>query len=114
MTPGAEFCGDLIVPSDALIVSKGTDPNLEAYSGFGGTTLAQNLKGRGIDRVFVCGLATDYCVKQTALDALREGFQVFLVENACRGVNFPPGSAAQAVDAMQQAGVKVCWSGDLE
>jgi len=113
-SPGAEFHGDLQVPVDALIISKGVDPNREAYSGFSGTPLAEELRRRDVQRVFVCGLATDYCVKQTALDGLANGFQVFLIENACRGVNFPPGSAARAIEEMKLAGVGVCWSGDLE
>lgn len=113
-SPGAEFHGDLHVPADALIVSHGSNPNKEAYSGFDGTQLADYLRNRGIKRIFVAGLATDYCVKYTALDGVRNGFEVFLIENACRAVNFPPGSAAVAVEEMRRAGVKVCWSGDLE
>ncbi|MCX5756958.1 MAG: isochorismatase family protein, partial [Candidatus Hydrogenedentes bacterium] len=74
---------------------------------------ASTLRGRGVTRIFVCGLATEFCVKQTALDGVAEGFDVFLIENACRGINFPQGSAAAAVEEMRQAGVKVCWSGDL-
>jgi len=113
-SPGAEFHGDLEVPADAIIVDKGTDPDKEAYSGFSGTALAGKLRKRGVRRLFVCGLATEYCVEQTALDGLRNGFKVVLVENACRGVNFPPGSAARAVEEMKAAGVEVHWSKDLE
>ena len=113
-SPGAEFHGDLHVPADALIVSKGTDPEQEAYSGFSGTGLADDLRRTGVDRIFVCGLATDYCVKETVLDGLKHAFAVTLIENACRGVNFPPGSAAEAIEAMKDAGAHVCWSGDLE
>ena len=113
-SPGAEFHGDLAIPSDALIVDKGTDPDVEAYSGFSETALAEELRRRGVNRIFVCGLAMEYCVKQTALDGLHERFDVILVENACRGINFPPGSAAVAVEEMKMAGVKVYWSKDLE
>jgi nicotinamidase/pyrazinamidase len=113
-SPGAEFHGDLEVPADAIIVDKGTDPDREAYSGFSGTVLAEELRKRGVMRLFVCGLATEYCVEQTALDGIRNGFKVVLVENACRGVNFPPGSAARAVEEMKAAGVEVHWSKDLE
>ena len=113
-SPGAEFHGDLHVPTDAVIINKGADPDKEAYSGFGGTDLVHQLRGMNVERLFVCGLATDYCVKCTAVDAVDNGFTVFLIENACRGVNFPPGSAAQAVEDMKHHGVKICWSGDLE
>ena len=113
-SPGAEFHGDLAVPADAIIVDHGTDPDKEAYSGFSGTVLADELRKRGVRRIFVCGLATEYCVEQTALDGIRNGFQVVLVENACRGINFPPGSAARAVEEMKAAGVEVHWSKDLE
>ena len=113
-SPGAEFHGDLRVPVDAIIVNKGTDPDQEAYSGFQGTPpLADELRQRGVTRIFVCGLATDYWVKDTALDGLAAGFDVFLVENACRGVNFPEGSVTAAVEEMRRAGIKICWSGDL-
>ena len=113
-SPGAEFHGDLELPGDAIIVDKGTDPEKEAYSGFSETSLAEQLCARGIERIFICGLATEYCVQQTAIDGLRNGFKVVLVENACRGINFPPGSAARAVEEMKAAGVEVHWSRDLE
>ena len=113
-SPGAEFHGSLEVPSDAIIIDKGTDPDEEAYSGFSGTNLAEQLRKRGVQRVFICGLATEYCVKQTALDALKNGFRAVLIENGCRGVNFPPGSAALAVEEMKASGVELHWSRDLE
>ena len=113
-TPGAEFHGDLHVPADAVITDKATEPDREDYSGFSNPALAGQLRQWGVQRIFVCGLATDYCVKHTALDGVREGLLVFLVENACRGINFPPDATAAAVEEMQQAGVRVCWSGDLE
>ena len=108
---GAEFHGELHVPSDALIVSKGTDPDVEAYSAFAGTGLAEWLRGRKIERVFVAGLATDYCVRATALDALAEGFKVMLVEDACRGVEEK--STQRALLEMRTAGVLCCHSSDF-
>lgn len=108
---GAEFHGELHVPSDALIVSKGTDPEVEAYSAFAGTGLAAWLKGRKIARVFVAGLATDYCVRATALDALKEGFEVLLVEDGCRGVG--EDSTRVALQEMHDAGVRSCYSSEL-
>ena len=109
-TPGAEFVGSLHVPVDALIVDKATDPEHEAYSGFDGTDLAEALKARGVERVFVCGLATDFCVKATALDARRDGFETIVVLDACRGIDAPAGSVAAALDAMREAGVILCQS----
>jgi nicotinamidase/pyrazinamidase len=113
-TPGAEFHKDLEVPDDAIIVSKATDPDQDAYSAFEGTGLADTLHERGIKRVMVGGLATDYCVKATALDAIREGFEAVVVLDACRGVDVPPGTAKAAVEEMKAAGAKVIYSGDIE
>lgn len=111
-SPGAEFHGELHVPSDALIVSKGTDPEQEAYSAFEATNLDAWLRGRGIKRVFVAGLATDYCVRATALDAARLGYEVMLVEDGCRGV--AEASTAAALLEMEAAGIKRCNSEDIE
>lgn len=113
-TPGATFHDALTVPERAEVINKGMDAGREAYSGFEGTPLAEALSARGVKRLFVCGLATDYCVKNTALDGLKHGFDVALVEDACRGVDLPPGSCEQALDAMQRAGVTRCASGELE
>lgn len=103
---GAMFNGGLFVPSDAHIVSKGTDPEKEAYSAFEGTGLAAWLRERGIKRVFVVGLALDYCVHFTVLDALREGFEVVLVQDAVQGI--APDSSEAALDAMRRAGAACC------
>jgi len=113
-TPGAEFHKDLEVPDDAIILSKATDPDQDAYSAFEGTGLADTLRERGIKRVMVGGLATDYCVKATALDALKEGFEAVVVLDASRGVDVPPGTAQAAIDEMKAAGAKVIDSGDIE
>ncbi len=112
-TAGAEFHFDLIVPHDAWIVSKGTELDSDAYSGFQESSLAEDLEKKGINRVFVCGLATDVCVKSTALDARKLGFDVVVIEDACRGVDVPIGSAAKAIEEMKAAGVQVCQSGDI-
>lgn len=90
-TPGAEFHPDLLVRPDGIIVDKGTDPAVEAYSGFQGTGLAEKLRERQVDTVYITGLATDYCVKATALDALKAGFRAFVVVNASRGWIILPG-----------------------
>lgn len=111
--PGAQFHHKLKVPQDAVIVNKGRDAQREAYSGFDGTDLANTMRARNVSRVFVCGLATDYCVKATALDAAGEGFATFVLEDLCRGVNVPPGSAQAALDALRAARVRVVDSGEL-
>lgn len=109
-TPGAEFLGDLHVPVDAILISKGMDPDKEAYSEFEDTDLAEILRGREIQRIFVCGLATDYCVKATALDAKALGFEVVVLLDACRGIDSPPGSTNQALDEMRQASIVLSQS----
>lgn len=111
-SPGAEFQGDLRVPLDAYFVYKGTDPDLEAYSAFSGTGLETELRRRGIRRLFIAGLATDYCVQFTARDALKAGFEVVVIEDACRGV--AAASTAAALDAMKAAGVHLCRSSEVE
>jgi len=87
-----------------VIVDKGQDPGTEGYSGFEGTDLAQLLHDRGITQVTVVGLATDYCVKNTALDALREGFQVTVDTTAVRGVEVAPGDSERALAEVRAAG----------
>ena len=115
-TPGADLapglCGDRI----EAIFRKGTDPALDSYSGLFDnghrrrTGLADYLRGRGVTAVAVCGLATDYCVKFTALDAAAEGFAVTLIEDASRGVDLHPGDVAAAVEALRRAGVRIAAS----
>jgi nicotinamidase/pyrazinamidase len=112
-TPGAEFHGDLIVPMDALVIDKGTDHDKEAYSAFQGTvSLLGKLKDWDIARVFVAGLATDFCVRATALDAQRFGFETWLVVDAVHGVT-EAGSQA-AIAEMRAAGVCTVNAGEIE
>jgi len=113
-TSGAELHPALQIPAEAMIVSKGTDVAKEAYSGFEGTAFAADLRERGVRRLFVCGLATDYCVKATALGGIKEGFDVVIVEDACRGIDVPAGSAAEAVETMKQAGAAIVRSEELK
>jgi nicotinamidase/pyrazinamidase len=101
---GAAFHPELALPSDVLVISKANTPDTDAYSGFQGTELAWELRQRGVERVFVGGLATDYCVKSTVLDALREGFQAFFLADASRGVDVSPGDSRRAVEEMTAAG----------
>lgn len=110
-TKGAEFRSDLQLPGNAIIVSAGMAPDEEGYSGFEGRDdrglgLAELLRGRGVERLFVGGLATDYCVKHTVLDGLKEGFQVVLLEDAVRGVDLQPGDSERAIAEMIRAGAE--------
>jgi len=102
-TPGAEFVVEL--PEDAVIISKATEPDREAYSGFEGTNLAEILRGKGVKRVYICGVATEYCVKATALDALKHGFEVYLLSDAVKGIS--PDGEKRALEEMKRAGVKI-------
>lgn len=108
---GAQFHPDLELPSDTVIVSAGMGSDEDGYSGFlgrddNGVKLADLLRQRGIERIFVGGLATDYCVKHTVLDGLKEGLKVILLEEAIRGVNLKPGDSARAVEEMVRAGAE--------
>lgn len=113
-TKGAEFHPDLALPQDVLVISKAYDENIEAYSGFEGTNLDQVLKSREVKRIFICGVATDYCVKATALDALRLGYQVFLLMDAIKGVDIPRGSIAKAIEELLNEGAILITVNDFE
>ncbi|HXV79157.1 MAG TPA: bifunctional nicotinamidase/pyrazinamidase [Candidatus Binatia bacterium] len=111
-TKGAEFHPDLKLPADTVIVSAGMGADEDGYSGFlgrsgSGVRLADLLRQRGVERIFVGGLATDYCVKHTVLDGLRENFKVVLLTNAVRGVNLKPGDAERAITEMRLAGAEI-------
>lgn len=104
-TEGARFHPDLCIPPNGEVVSK-ADKKDEAYSFFKGTDLAQKLKERGIGRLLVGGLATDYCVKETVLDGLRYGFEVFHLDDASKGVNVNPDDSKRALQEMVAKGAK--------
>ena len=101
---GARFHPDLKLPFNATVISKAMRPEADAYSGFEGTNLELYLKRKGIKRVFVGGLATDYCVKQTVLDACRLGFETYLLTDAIHGVNVQSGASEKAIEEMKKAG----------
>jgi nicotinamidase/pyrazinamidase len=103
-TEGAKFHPDLKLPNEATIISKATDPLEEAYSGFDNTQLVDKLKNQDVKGVFVGGLATDYCVKNTVLDAREVGFEVVLLLDAIRGINAKPDDAARAIAKMEASG----------
>jgi nicotinamidase/pyrazinamidase len=118
-TRGAEFHPQLETGKLAHVFRKGEDESIDSYSGFfdnghkRATGLGDWLKEHNATEVYVCGLATDYCVKFSALDARQLGFETFLIEDACRGVELNDGDIARSIDAMREAGVEVVQSGDL-
>ena len=123
-TPGAELHPALDGRRLRAVFRKGFRPAVDSYSGFTendrvtGTGLEGYLRGVGATRLFLCGLATDYCVSATALDATARGFPCFIIENACRAIAAPrPGGGTTLDDAraaMREAGVEFLASGDLE
>lgn len=111
-THGAEFANELALPDDTIVVSKANTADKDAYSAFNGTDLARQLRKRGITRVTVCGLATDYCVLNTVTDALDEGFDTLIVPEAMRAVDVHPGDGTRALDRMVARGAAVVRLGD--
>lgn len=111
---GAEFHPALNLPANVKIISKGTDPGREAYSGFEGTSLEEELRSLGVSKLFIGGLATDYCVKHTVLDAVERGFEVYLLEDAIRGVDLQKGDSERAIAEMVNKGVKKVRITDIE
>jgi nicotinamidase/pyrazinamidase len=109
-TPGADFDERLARQHVDVVISKGIDPQTDGYSGFAATQLENDLRTRGVERVFVCGLATDYCVKATALDAMHAGFEVFVIADAIAAVNVDPGDEAAAIAGLRSAGIELIES----
>ena len=112
-TPGAELHPDLEQAKVDVVIDKAQDPNSQGYSGFQDTRLGDLLRESEVDRLFVAGLATDYCVKNTVLDARREGFDVTVVEDAVRGVDVEPGDSERALEEMERAGAHLATSRDI-
>ena len=118
-TKGAEFHPDLNTEKWKAVFQKGTNPKVDSYSGFfdnnrlGNTGLGAYLKDNGVEEVFVCGLATDYCVKFTVLDAISEGFKTNLIADATRAVNIQENDDLKAIDDMSQAGAKVVLAEEI-
>jgi nicotinamidase/pyrazinamidase len=111
-TRGAEFHPELHLPAGAIVVSKGMGETEDAYSAFqarddSATPLATLLGNRGVRKLYVMGLATDYCVKSSALDGIAHGFRVTAVSDAMRAVNLEANHGAQALAEMRSAGVEV-------
>ncbi|HEY3070070.1 MAG TPA: isochorismatase family protein [Gaiellaceae bacterium] len=113
-TPGAELNPELESGKVDVVIDKGQDRNSQGYSAFQDTRLGELLRERGVDRLFVSGLATDYCVRQSVLDALRLGFGVTVVEDAVRGVDIEPGDAQRAIEEMEAAGADLARSEEVK
>jgi len=105
-TEGAAFPHELKLPQDVVVISKASNMEEDAYSGFQGTDLDQQLKGLNVERVFIGGLALDVCVLNTVMDAVINGYTVFVLEDATQAVNVNPDDGDKAVAEMKNAGVK--------
>ena len=118
-TFGAAFHRDLDVSRIARVFRKGTDPEIDSYSGFfdnghrKATGLGDYVRAQGVTDVYVAGLATDYCVRWTALDALQLGFRTHVVADASRGVNLKPDDSAKALEEVRRAGGEIVQSDEL-
>ncbi len=118
-TPGEEFSFKLDIRRAKKVFKKGTDVGIDSYSGFfdngrkQSTGLGEYLESQGVTDVFVCGLATDFCVKFTALDAISLGFNTYLIEDACKGVNINPGDVENAIEEMRAAGIAIMQSKEI-
>ncbi len=116
---GAQFHPELRLPADTFILSKGMDPQRDDYSAFqavtdSGTPFPEILQKMGISRLYVGGLATDYCVKESVIEGLRHGLAMTFLEDASRGVDLEPGDSEKAVTTMREAGATTATLADLE
>lgn len=112
-SPGAAFHPALLLPGATVVVSKGISPDSDSYSAFDGRSeeglsLDEVLSALKIRRLYIGGLATDYCVRSSVLDALRAGYEVVLLVDAIAGVDINPGDSVKALEEMRLAGVSFC------
>jgi nicotinamidase/pyrazinamidase len=112
-TPGADLHPSMREIELDAMVDVGREREDEGYSGFEKSDLAQILRDRDVDRVFVCGLATDYCVRASTIDACAEGFDTTVIEDAVRAVNVEPDDGERAMAEMKAAGAKVASSAEV-
>lgn len=112
-TAGAKFNPDLKLPSATLVISKATDPEREAYSVFDCTSLDEELRKMNVKRLFVAGVATDYCVVNTVIDARKLGFETVVLMDAMLGINVKPGDVDRAVDSIVKSGAQLAITGDF-
>jgi nicotinamidase/pyrazinamidase len=103
-TKGAEFHPDFHLPPSTIVISKATDPKKDAYSAFEGTALDEHLRKAGVRRIFIGGLATDYCVLNTVMDAIKRGYAVYLLMDGIRAVNLKPDDGRKAEEEMVRLG----------
>ena len=119
-TNGAEFHPGLDLRPVRFIIRKGTNPRIDSYSAFlendkkTCTGLEGLLKHLDIERLYICGLATDFCVRATAIDAIQAGFSVVVLEDASRGVDIPTGSLDKAINEMKELGIRVISTRELK
>lgn len=112
-TPGALFSEKLRFPSRAVVISKATQANKEAYSAFSDTSLHETLLAKGVKRIFIGGLATDFCVYFTTKDALKLGYQVVILKDAVRGIDLHPGDSEKALNELQTLGATLSTTGQV-
>lgn len=116
---GAQFVQGLNLDKIHKVIFKGTDPNIDSYSAFFDnyhlkqTELDSYLKQHNVTDLFIIGLATDYCVKYSTLDAISLGYKVHVIEDACRGVNIHPRDSEKAILEMEQAGAQILYSKNI-
>lgn len=118
-TLGAEFHPDLEIPPGAVIMSKGDDPSQDSYSAFSGhdekgRSLAEVLRADGVNHFYIGGLATDYCVRETSLDALKDGFEVTVLIDGVRGVDVLPGDSERALEEVKSKGAWTATLADID
>ena len=116
---GARFHHLLRLPDDVIVISKGMDPHKDDYSTFhalseGGDYLDDHLKREGVTQIYICGLATDYCVRQSSLDALRAGYTVTVLCDAVKGVDLTPGDSRRALEEIAGAGAELADMAEIE
>ncbi len=112
-TKGAKFSPILKLPQDVVVVFKATDPMRESYSVFDGTNFAAELEDRSVKRLFIGGLATDYCVLNTVIDARKLGYEIVVLMDATRGIDVVPGDVDRAVESMVKAGAVSATTADF-
>jgi nicotinamidase/pyrazinamidase len=118
-SPGADFSAQLRAERIRKVFQKGIDPEIDSYSGFfdngrkRSTGLVDYLRDQEVSQLFICGLATDYCVKFSSLDSIGSGFRTRVIEDACRGVNLKPGDSAAAIAEIRKAGATIVESGSV-
>jgi nicotinamidase/pyrazinamidase len=118
-SPGADFSAQLRSERFSKVFQKGIDPEIDSYSSFfdnrrkRSTGLVEYLRAQEVSGLFICGLATDYCVKFSALDSINSGFRTSVIEDGCRGVDLKPGDSAAALAEMRKAGATIVESGSI-